>query len=143
MADKVDSHTDIPSRSMRASHADRHTTVQLLQDAMARGLLDPDEASERMAAAFAAKHLRDLDALSADLPRDSASDDGTPGWRALAAMAVAQFQNSMTDATGRLRPARVAAILLALFLILIVGAVTAQFFADMWGATPPRGFHHR
>jgi hypothetical protein len=109
---------------------------------MARGLLDPDEASERMAAAFAAKRLRDLDGLSADLPKAPASDDGTPGWRALGAMAVAQFHNSMTDATGRLRPARVAAVLLALFLILVVGAVTAEFFAAMWGATSPRGFHH-
>ena len=52
---------------MRASDADRLATVMMLQDAMARGQLNPDEASERMAWAFAAVHRRDLDPLTADL----------------------------------------------------------------------------
>jgi hypothetical protein len=45
---------------MRASDMDRHTTVLVLQDAIARGLLTPDEGGERIAVAFAAVHLPDL-----------------------------------------------------------------------------------
>ena len=54
--------------SMRASDADRHATVHVLQDAVARGLLTTDEGGERMAVAYAARHLDDLPPLTADLP---------------------------------------------------------------------------
>ena len=74
MADQADRNTAHPHEQMlteprmRASDADRHATVQVLQDAMARGLLTPDEAGERMAAAFAAVHRADLEPMTADLP---------------------------------------------------------------------------
>src|SRR3712207_9387187 len=66
---------------MRASDADRLATVEQLQEAVARGLLTPDEGSERMADAFAAVHRTDLDPLHEDLP--SAPPERTAaGWRA-------------------------------------------------------------
>ena len=46
--------TTVPTPGrMRASDADRQQTVQQIQDAAARGLLTPDEAGERMSAAYA------------------------------------------------------------------------------------------
>src|SRR3712207_9472054 len=72
---------------MRASDAYRLATVEHLQDSVARGLLTPDEGSERMADAFAAVHRTDLDPLTEDLP--SASPEPTaPGWRSLGTVAV-------------------------------------------------------
>jgi Domain of unknown function (DUF1707) len=52
-----------PTR-LRASDADRQQTVHELQDAAVRGLLTPDEAGERMAAAYA-DGLRSRRALAA------------------------------------------------------------------------------
>src|SRR4029078_2335146 len=53
----------------RASDAERHATVLILQDAVSTGLLTTDEGSDRIAAAYAATHRRDLPPLVADLPR--------------------------------------------------------------------------
>jgi hypothetical protein len=67
---------------VRASDDDRAATVRVLQDAVARGLLTAEEGGERMAAAFAAVHLRDLPPLTADLrPAATAAPARTaPGW---------------------------------------------------------------
>ena len=53
---------------LRASDAERHATIDVLQDAMTRGLLTPEEGDERMAAAFTARFRDELPALTADLP---------------------------------------------------------------------------
>ena len=91
---------------MRASDADRHATVLILQDAMARGLLTADEGSDRMATAFAAVHVRDLSPLTADLPADAARRGGPPGWRVLLMMLFEQFSSLFRDnRTGRYKPA--------------------------------------
>ena len=70
---------------LRASDAERTATVDVLQDAMARGLLSHEEGDERMAAAFAARFRDELPPLTADLPpvvtAPSAATSG--GWRAL------------------------------------------------------------
>ena len=67
----------------------------------------------------------------------------TPGWWAIATMAVDQLRNSLSDSvTGRLRPARVAAILVAVFLMMAVEVLTAELFANMWVTTDHRGFGH-
>jgi Domain of unknown function (DUF1707) len=116
---------------MRASDADRLATVKHLQDAVARGLLTPDEGSERMADAFAAVHLTDLDPLTEDLP-PAPPEPTAPGWRSLGTLAAEQVRASFTTAaTGRLRVARVAVVLLAasLFLVL-VGALTGVALSD-------------
>jgi hypothetical protein len=119
---------------MRASDADRLATVKHLQDAVARGLLTPDEGSERMADAFAAVHLTDLDPLTEDLP-PAPPERTAPGWRSLGTLAVEQVRASLTTGpTGRLRVARVAVVLLvaALFLVL-AGALTGVALSDSGG----------
>jgi hypothetical protein len=68
---------------LRASDAERLATVELLEDAVARGLLTPEEGSDRMATAFAARHRDELPAVTADLPVVSLVAhglwDGRPG----------------------------------------------------------------
>jgi hypothetical protein len=53
---------------VRASDADRERTVALLREHHAVGRLTPEEFSERVDKAFAAKTLGDLEVLLADLP---------------------------------------------------------------------------
>jgi hypothetical protein len=118
---------------MRASDTDRLATVDRLQDAVARGLLTPDEGSERMADAFAAVHLTDLDPLTEDLP-PVPPERTAPGWLSLGTLAVEQVRASLTTATGRLRTARVAVVLgvAALFLFLI-GTLSGAALSDDGG----------
>jgi hypothetical protein len=122
------------ARRMRASDADRLATVEHLQDAVARGLLTPDEGSERMADAFAAVHLSDLDPLTEDLP-PAPPERTAPGWRSLGMLAVEQVRASLTTAaTGRLRAARVAFVLLvASFFLVLVGALSGVALYDSGG----------
>jgi len=125
-------------RGVRASDADRAATVRRLQDAVGRGLLTPDEGSERMAAAWAAVHVRDLGPLTADLPppRPSAA---APGWGVLATMAAEQVRSSVHGArTGRLSAARIAgALLVALLLVALLGSLVGELLFD--GRGPGRG----
>jgi hypothetical protein len=127
---------------MRASDADRLTTVKQLQDAVARGLLTPDEGSERMADAFAAVHLTDLEPLTEDLP-PVPPERMAPGWRSLGALAVEQVRASLTTAaTGRLRAAHVAVVLLVAFLFLVlVGALSGVALSDSGGRGVDGGWH--
>ena len=128
---------------MRASDADRLATVKQLQDAVARGLLTPDEGSERMADAFAAVHLTDLDPLTEDLP-PTPPERTAPGWRSLGVLAVEQVRTSLTTAaTGRLNAARVAVVLLvaSLFLVL-VGALSGVALSDGGGGGGGDGGWH-
>ena len=118
---------------MRASDADRLATVKHLQDAMARGLLTPEEGSERMGDAFAAVHLTDLDPLTEDLP-PAPPQRTAPGWRSLGALAVEQARASLTSAAGRLSAARVAVVLLvASLFLLLVGALSGMAMSDGGG----------
>jgi hypothetical protein len=129
-------------RHMRASDDDRAATVRVLQDAVVRGLLTADEGSERMAAAWAAVHVRDLPPLTADLP-PARPVPGAPGWGVLATMATEQVRTSLRGAgSGRLSAARVAAALaVTLLLLLLVGSVIGELFFD--GGHGHRGFHGR
>jgi Domain of unknown function (DUF1707) len=121
-------------RHMRASDADRVATVRLLQDAVGRGLLTADEGSERMAAAWAAVHVRDLGPLTADLP-PVRPVPGAPGWGVLATMATEQLRTSLRGGgSGRLSPARVAAAFaVALLLVVLLGSLVGELVAG--------GFH--
>jgi Domain of unknown function (DUF1707) len=126
----IDLDTATSAPRMRASDVDRLATVQHLQDAMARGLLAPDEGSERMADAFAAVHLTDLDPLTEDLP-PAPPQRTAPGWRSLGALAVEQVRASLTSATGRLTAARVAVVLVvASLFLLLVGALSGMAMSD-------------
>ncbi|WP_199522195.1 DUF1707 SHOCT-like domain-containing protein [Geodermatophilus marinus] len=122
--------------ALRASDADRTATVQVLQDAVARGLLTADEGSERMAAAFAAVHLADLSPLTADLP-PAPQPPAPPGWPAVAALAAAQLRASLGGARWRLTGARIAvvllAVLVAVLLLAAVGSLAAEVLVDGGG----------
>ena len=126
---------------MRASDADRHTTVLLLQDAIARGLLTPEEGSERMAAAFATVLRRDLGQLIADLP--PAAPVGAPGWRVLWFQFLEQLREFFLHRdNGRLNRSRVViAFLVAAAVVLAFGLLTGGFFGG--GVRRPEGFGHR
>jgi hypothetical protein len=58
---------------MRASHADRDQVVETLSDAAAEGRLAPGELDERVEKALGARTLRDLAALTRDLPEQRAN----------------------------------------------------------------------
>jgi Domain of unknown function (DUF1707) len=76
---------------LRASDAERTETVDVLQGAMARGMLTHEEGDERMAAAFSARFRDQLPPLIADLsPAETAAQATTPpvGWRGLFAALV-------------------------------------------------------
>jgi Domain of unknown function (DUF1707) len=120
----------VPPPPMRASDTDRHATVQVLQDAVARGLLTHEEGSDRMAAAFGAVHLADLGPLTADLP-PAPSATPPPGWRPLAITALEQLRASLNGTAGRLSPARVAVVVLAAVLLLcVVGWLAGEVLFD-------------
>ena len=124
---------------LRASDLDRLATVRVLQDAVARGLLTPDEGSDRMAAAFAAVHVADLAPLTADLP--TSQQRTAPGWRPLGSMAMDQVRSSLhAPWSGRLSPARIAvAVFIAFVLVMLIGSMFADLFFDGGGDF---GHHH-
>jgi hypothetical protein len=120
---------------LRASDADRHATVAQLQDAVARGLLTPDECSERLAAAYAARHQHELPPLTADLPPAPALAPTAPGWRPLASLAVLQAHSSAaTLMAGGLRSRRTLAVLAALLVaVVLLVALGAMTFGALFG----------
>jgi Domain of unknown function (DUF1707) len=124
-----------PDAAIRASDADREAVVAVLHDAVMRGLLTLDEGNDRVAAAYAARHLRDLPALTADLPPAPAPAPVAPGWRALATLAWLQLRTAMAGLTWRdvrARP-RVALAVVAALVVLVLGAVTAASFGGAGG----------
>jgi Domain of unknown function (DUF1707) len=58
-----------PRPDLRASDAERERVASFLRDQAAEGRLTPDELDERVGNAYAAKTVRELQALIADLPR--------------------------------------------------------------------------
>ena len=125
---------------LRASDADRLATVAELQDAVARGLLTPDEGGDRLAEAYAARYRHDLPPLTADLPKEPVAP-AAPGWGPLAALVMAQVRAGAAELrAGGFRSRRtlvagiVALTLLALLVAVIVGA-----FA---GGSPGPGHGH-
>jgi len=62
-----------PTPVLRASDAERERTATLLREHCAAGRLTPEELSQRLDAAFAARTVAELDALAADLPAGAAA----------------------------------------------------------------------
>lgn len=60
-------------QELRASHADRDHVVETLSDAAAEGRLTPEELDERVERALGARTLRELAALTRDLPEQRAN----------------------------------------------------------------------
>src|SRR3954467_8118673 len=96
--------TAAPPR-MRASDSERSATIDVLQDAMTRGLLTHEEGDERMAAVFAARFRDELPPLTADLPPvppRTAERPAPTSWRGLlsALVALVRAEVAATAAAG-------------------------------------------
>ncbi|SDC88518.1 protein of unknown function [Geodermatophilus telluris] len=140
----MDDATPVQGPPMRAADSDRAATVHRLQDAVARGLLTPDEGSDRMAAAFAAVHLRDLAPLTADLP-PAAAGRAAPGWRPLGLLAWEQLRTTVSTARGG-GPAAVRLALLAVVGLVVLVALGSLALHGLLDGGPghwdgPRGPH--
>jgi hypothetical protein len=120
----------------RASDADREAVVRVLHDAVVRGLLTLEECDERVAAAYAARFVKDLPPLTADLPPAPASAPVAPGWRALTAVTLLQLRTSLAgiswSGTVRSRPRLAVAVVLVLAL-LALGVMTVGELFDRGG----------
>jgi hypothetical protein len=60
--------SEVQQPSVRASDADRERVAAIVSNAVGQGLLTLQEADERLAAVWAARHLADLAPITADLP---------------------------------------------------------------------------
>src|SRR3954468_1265563 len=131
--------TDVPTPSrLRASDTDRQQTVHELQDAASRGLLTPDEAGERMAAAYAAQHVDELPVLTADLPPLGPPAPTAPGWRALITLLLLQVRAGFAYLTADGWRSRRALAAMAVLLVVLAGLVTLVIagFGDGDGGGP-------
>lgn len=133
-----------PTPDLRASDADREAVVRVLHDAVIRGLLTMEECDERVTAAYAARFLRELPQLTADLPPAPAAAPTAPGWRALAVLAwlqlraaIAGFSWRGSARSVRARP-RLALAAAALLALLSIAAVSGGDGFDHHGPE----FHH-
>ena len=118
-------------------------TVEVLRDGVARGLLTPDEGSDRMATAFAARHRDELPALTADLPPlASPVPAAAVGWRPLAAALVAQLRSeAATTRTAGIRSRRaLAAVVVAVVTVLLFVALVSLVAHGLWHGGPGDGF---
>jgi VIT1/CCC1 family predicted Fe2+/Mn2+ transporter len=117
-----------PPARLRAADTDRQATVHLLQDAAARGLLTPDEAGERMAAAYAAQHLDELPPLTADLPPMTPPAPAAPGWRGLLTLLVLQIRAGFAYLTANGWRSRRALAAVAVLVVVLGGLVALGVF---------------
>ena len=130
---------------LRASDADREAVVRRLHDAVVTGLLTMEECDERVAAAYAARFVRDLPPLTADLPPTAPPALVAPGWRALLVMAWLQLRTSLAGLSWRrvrARP-RLAIAIAAVLALLFVGAATAGELFDGGHDVHHAQFDHR
>ena len=86
---------------LRASDADRNRAAELLQEHFGAGRLSIDELQERLAAAFAAKTIGELDELMADLP---AIDLHQPPDRVVAPRPSSLAKRPTADALAKVAP---------------------------------------
>jgi hypothetical protein len=117
---------------LRASDADREAVVRRLHDAVATGLLTLEECDERVAAAYAARFVRELPPLTADLPPVAPPASVAPGWRALVVMAWVQLRTALAGVSWRgvrARP-RLAVAAVAALAVLLVGAGVVAAMGD-------------
>ena len=116
---------------------ERSAVIEVLQDAVARGLLTHDEGGERMAAALAAKFRDELPAMTADLPPAPPS---TPkpvlplGWRGLGSAFNAQVRSDVRAAreagprSRRFVTTALIGFLVIAFLLTLFGLALAGLF---------------
>lgn len=117
-----------PAADLRASHADRERVAAHLHAAAGNGLFTLDEVDDRLAAAYAARHLSELAPLTADLPpATEGSVAVAPGWSAITAAVSLQLRTGVAASAQRRRAVRlvaahpaVAAVVTALLLVGLV-----------------------
>jgi Domain of unknown function (DUF1707) len=128
---------------VRASDADRNATVDLVQDAIARGLLTHDEGGERMSAAYAATYRDELPVLTADLPPAGPAPLPASGWRPLWAMLVVQLRHEVhaTRAAGiRSQRFAIMAVVALCLVALVVAGIAGAFHGGPGFDGPGPGF---
>lgn len=109
------------SSTLRASDAEREQATDALRRHHGEGRITDDEFEERVAAAYQARTVGELDRLLADLPRgDRGLSTRPPAWG--------------LSRAGRLSPLRLAVAAIALLWLL--GAALGALFGG------PYGFHH-
>jgi hypothetical protein len=135
---------------LRASDTERAAAVDVLQDAVARGLLTHDEGGERMASALGAKFRDELPPLTADLPPAPPPPPTDPiaiGWRRLGSTTVAQVRSDVRAAAAagprsrRFLLTALVGLLVIGFLIATIGLALNGLF-DGGGYGHHGGFHH-
>jgi hypothetical protein len=125
---------------MRASDADRALAIRRLQDALARGLLDFDEAGERISAAHSARFLDELPALSSDLPAAPPAAPAAAGWRHIGESLVTQLRYELqTTTSAGVRSRRF--VLTVAALVLLAAMFVALVAAAAHGVDGPPHFH--
>jgi hypothetical protein len=124
-----------PTGRIRASDMERAAVVDVLQDAVARGLLTHDEGGERMATALAATFRDQLPPLTADLPpAPPPAQSGAPGWRRLGSSAVTQVRSDLRAAAAA-GPRSRRFLVTALVVLLAIGFLIAMISLALHGLT--------
>jgi hypothetical protein len=85
------------SGRVRASDAERETTVARLYQALGEGRLDLEEVETRVAAVYAARHRDELPAFLTDLPSAHHPAAETPTWDALWSGLLARLRLTVTE----------------------------------------------
>lgn len=131
-----------PRVKLRASDADRQATVEVVQDAIGRGLLTPAEGSERMGVAFAAVHLEDLEPITADLPAAPVPVNSAIQ-RLRLFIVLERLESSIRTALIRRgRRAQLAAALVLFFLLITCGLMAPYLLFGHGGGPGHGGFRH-
>ena len=130
---------------LRASDAERAAVVDVLQDAVARGLLTHDEGGERMAHALAAKFRDELPPLTADLPAPPPAAPAPPpvtamGWGRLGSTFVEQVRSDVRTAMATPRSRRL--VITALLALLAIVVLVSMVSMAMHGLYDGEGFEH-
>ncbi|GAA1854767.1 hypothetical protein GCM10009836_38540 [Pseudonocardia ailaonensis] len=128
--------TDTP---VRCSDADRERTSATLHEAAGTGCLTMDEAEERLAKVYAARHVHELAELTADLP--AAQAPARAGWAAILLLAWHQLVADARALVGRGGAAvtgRRRLVLALAALLLVVGVIAMA----MHGIVEGPGDHH-
>lgn len=126
---------------LRASDAQREAVVHRLHDAVGLGMLTVEECSERTTAAYDARYVDELPALTADLPEPPPVPPAAPGWRSVGSMAALQARTTLLGAPSwaaadrrRRRLVLLTGLLLTLLLVVLItaAAVAAGHDAGYW-----------
>ena len=122
--------TSTPTGALRCSDAERERTSSLLHAAVGEGRLSLDELEERLAKLYASRYRHELEAVTADLPRQ----EKTTGWAPIVAQAHRQLMADLLVLTGRTGdPDRRRRLVLALVALGTLLSVLTMFWLALHG----------